>query len=73
MARREARVAFFAVPAAAGVAAFLAAALAGVAFLAAALAGVAFLVADRFFAGAFAVRAAFFGASGPGVSSEAVT
>ncbi len=43
------------------------------AFLAAALAGVAFLVAACFFAGAFAVRAAFLGAPGPGVSSGAVT
>jgi hypothetical protein len=73
VAGREARVAFFAVPAAAGVAAFLAAAFAGVAFLAAAFAGVAFLVAACFFAGTFAVRAAFLGAPGPGVSSGAVT
>jgi hypothetical protein len=57
------RAAFPAAPAAAGVAAFLAAAFRGVAFLAAA----------AFLAGAFAVRAAFLGAPGPGVSSGAVT
>jgi hypothetical protein len=55
--------AFPAAPAAAGVAAFFAAAFRGVAFLAAAC----------FLAGVFAVRAAFFGAPDPGVSSGAVT
>jgi hypothetical protein len=54
-------------PPAAGVAAFLAAALA------AALAGVAFFVAACFFAVALAVRGAFLGPSGPGVSSGGVT
>jgi hypothetical protein len=47
---------------------------AGVAvFLAAALAGVAFLVAACFFAAPFAARGAFLGPSGPGVSSGGVT
>jgi hypothetical protein len=48
--------------------------VAGVAvFLAAALAGVAFLVAACFFAAFLAVRGAFLGPSGPGVSSGGVT
>ena len=43
------------------------------AFLVAALRGVAFLAAARFLAGVFAVRAAFLGAPGRGVSSASVT
>ena len=43
------------------------------AFLAAAFWGVAFLAVACFLAGAFAGRAAFLGAPGPGVSSGAVT